>query len=332
MLATPVIVQQGSENGPRPINLRRDVRQVLELLDLAFGPILDANGRRILDSRANLQYQMPYLMRLNLTNKGLSPGFVWEEDGRIIGNVSLIQSDVPGRCLVANVAVHPSYRRRGVARMLMQESIDHIRTHFGKEVMLQVETNNQAAIQLYRNLGFLNIGSIRRWETTSVRLRNLPLTDNSYEVRPLGSHDWAAAYHLDRTCLNPNLNWPAPKARDHFKTGFWRWLSNFLNGRKIETWIIAAPTEQDHKQQLIGMATINSEWGRPHNLEVRILPTWQGKIERPLLAKVIRRLRYLRGTNISIDHIADDETVNNLLQEANFSTRRKLTFMHLFIK
>jgi hypothetical protein len=104
-----------------------------------------------------------------------------------------------------------------------------------------------------------------------------------------------------------------------------------LNGRKIETWIIAAPIDQDRKQQLIGMATINSEWGRPHNLELRVLPAWEDKIERPLLAKVIRRLRYLRGTNILMDHIADDEAVNNLLQEANFNTRRKLTFMHLFI-
>lgn len=332
MLATPVIVQHGSKNGPRPLNIRRDFRQVLELLDLAFGPILDANGRRIIDSRANLQYQMPYLMRLNLTNKSLLPGFVWEEDGRIVGNVSLVQSEVPGRCLVANVAVHPKYRRRGIARILMQESIDHIHSHYGKEIMLQVETSNEAAIQLYQNLGFLNIGTINRWETTSVRMRNLPVGDRGYEVRPLDSRDWAAAYHLDRTCLTPNLNWPAPKARDHFKTGFWRWISNLLNGRKMEAWIIAAPSEQDRKQQLVGMASINSEWGRPHNLELRVLPAWQGKIERPLLSKVIRRLRYLRGTNILIDHIAGDETINDLLQEANFSTRRKLTFMHLFIK
>lgn len=330
MLATPVIVQSGTKNGPRPMNPRRDFRQVLELLDLAFGPIFDANGRRMLDARTNIQYQMPSMFRL--TNKGIAPGFVWLEDGRIVGNVSLVESAFPGRCLVANVAVHPNFRRRGIARMLMQESIEHIQAHYGKEIMLQVESNNSAAIELYKNLGFHDIGTIRRWETTSTRLRNLPLGGDPYEVRPLGRRDWAAAYHLDRTALNPNLNWPTPKARDYFKTGFWEWVSNFLNGRKMETWMLAAPTVRQGKQQLVGLATINSEWGRPHNLELRVLPEWRGQVERPLLAKLIRRLRYLRGTTILIDHVTDDEIVNNLLTEANFTTRRYLTFMHLFIK
>ncbi len=332
MLATPVIVHSGSKNGPRPINLRRDVRQVLELLDLAFGPILDANGRRILDSRANLQYQLPSLMRFNLTSKGITPGFVWEEDGRIVGNVSLVQSELPGRFLVANVAVHPSFRRRGIARMLMEVSIEHIQSNAGREIMLQVESSNVAAIELYKSLGFNDIGTIRRWETTPTRLRKLPLSDKEIEVRPLDRRDWVAAYHLDRSSLNPNLNWPAPKERDYYKSGLWQWLSNFLNGRKKETWIIASPTSHSKKQKLVGLASIYSEWGRPHSLELRVLPSWQSHIERPLLAKLIRRLRYLRNTNILIDHPADDETVNNLLTEASFNTRRYLTFMHLFTK
>lgn len=329
MLATPVIVQRGSVNGPRPVNLRRDMRQVLELLDLAFGPILDANGRRILDTRTSLQ--APYLTRLNLSNKGFAPGFVWEESGRIIGNISLIDSEVPGRCLIANVAVHPHYRRRGIARMLMQASVEHIQNRHGQEVMLQVESSNEAAIQLYRDFGFKEIGSIRRWETASTRLRNISAGSDGYEVRPLRGQDWAAAYHLDRACLNPNLNWPAPKTRDHYKTGLWGWVQNFLNGRKTESWIIASPTEGERTQQLVGLATINSEWGRPHNLELRVLPAWRGQLERPLLSKLIRRLSYLRGTNILMDHIAGDETINNLLPEANFQTRRYLTFMHLSI-
>ena len=36
------------ENGPRPINLNKDIPQVLELLRLAFGESLDAEGQRIL--------------------------------------------------------------------------------------------------------------------------------------------------------------------------------------------------------------------------------------------------------------------------------------------
>ncbi|MFZ0548610.1 MAG: hypothetical protein WAM60_24385, partial [Candidatus Promineifilaceae bacterium] len=136
------------------------------------------------------------------------------------------------------------------------------------------------------------------------------------------------AYYLDRACVNPNLNWPAPKPRDYYKNDLWRRLSNFINGRKTESWVV---TEKAPQRKLVGLATINSEWGRPHNLQLRITPEWRGKLERPLLAKLIRRLRYLRGTNILMDHLAGDETTNSLLSEANFQTRRYLTFMQLFI-
>lgn len=334
MLATPVIVQSGSRNGPRPINPRKDIRQVLELLDLAFGPILDGYGRRVLDTRASFQYQASFVMRLSLVSKGVAPGFVWEESGKIIGNVSLMQSELAGRFLIANVAVHPDHRRRGIGRMLIQETLDYIQGLKGQEVMLQVEQNNVAAIDLYRNLGFQEIGTNRRWETSTSRLRNLPLTeaDSQYDIRPLKRQDSLAAYHLDRASMNPNTHWPAPITTEYYKAGFWRRLTDFLNGRKKETWTIALPTENPGKKQLVGLATIISEWGRPHNIELRISPSWQGQLERPLLAKVIRRLRYLRGTTIIFDHPTDDETVNNLLLETNFQTRRYLTFMHLSIR
>jgi hypothetical protein len=52
-------------------------------------------------------------------------------------------------------------------------------------------------------------------------------------------------------------------------------------------------------------------------------------LERPLLAKLMRRLQYLPRRNVQIDHPDDDELVNSLLQEANFQPRRTLTHMRL---
>ena len=328
MLATPVVVHRGSVNGPRPINIRRDIRQILELLELAFGPVLDADGRRLLSSRADLSSQAAFTMSMNLRNREFNPGFVWEESGRIVGNISLIQSKIPGRYLIANVAVHPNYRRRGIARVLMQEGLEHIGRHRGQEILLQVESSNEAAIHLYYSLGFNTLGMIRRWETNTRRLRNLPVGEaENMEIRPLRRQDWRAAYRLDRASSNPDLHWPAPIAADHYKPGIWQWLNNLLNGQKSETWITTSPVTGEEQRQLIGLASIKSEWGRPHSVELRVLPSWRGEIERPLLAKVIRRLRYLRGDNILLDHLADDEIVNELLVEANFQTRRYLTFM-----
>ena len=72
-----------------------------------------------MSNRYSLSYSPNLSARLGQLAHGFVPGFVWEEDGSIIGNATLLQSDIPNRYLVANVAVHPDYRRRGIAKGLM---------------------------------------------------------------------------------------------------------------------------------------------------------------------------------------------------------------------
>jgi hypothetical protein len=74
-----------------------------------------------------------------------------------------------------------------------------------------------------------------------------------------------------------------------------------------------------------------SEWGRPHQIALRVHPAWKGQLERPLLAKAIRRINYLSPRIVRIDHPDDDELTNQLLQAANFQPRRTLTHMSLDI-
>jgi hypothetical protein len=62
---------------------------------------------------------------------------------------------------------------------------------------------------------------------------------------------------------------------------------------------------------------------------MRVHPEWKGEVERPLLAKLLRRLRYLPNRRIRIDHPAGDEMTNALLQNAGLRARRTLTTMRL---
>ncbi len=60
---------------------------------------------------------------------------------------------------IANIAVHPDYRRMGLGRMLME----YILEKFGNAefAFLEVRQSNKAAIKLYQSLGF-KILNIRR--------------------------------------------------------------------------------------------------------------------------------------------------------------------------
>ena len=318
--------QDQSNNGLRPINLNSDILGILKLLELVFGASLKADGRPMFTSSSLAAQSPAILWRLNPAAAKLSLGFVWEEDGRIVGNVTVLTTNTPGRYLVVNVAVHPDFRRQGIARLLMKQVDNLVRQRKGTQILLQVVKQNEAAVGLYNSLNYTTLGSQTYWVTSSSRLRRLDLNKAQGDppIRELKRHEWQTAFALDQQALHNDLNWPEQLKPDAYKTGFWVKAVNFLNGRHKETWVTS-----DAQNQLTGLATISSEWGRSHRAAIRVHPSWRGQLERPLLAKLIRRLHYLPRRNVQIEHPDDDELMNALLQEANFQPRRTLTHMRL---
>lgn len=55
---------------------------------------------------------------------------------------------------IANIVVHPGYRRKGVATRLLNEVIDYAKKHDIKRLTLEVRVSNAPAIALYKKLGF----------------------------------------------------------------------------------------------------------------------------------------------------------------------------------
>jgi ribosomal protein S18 acetylase RimI-like enzyme len=311
-----------SHNGPRPINLNRDIPQILDLLKVAFGEALDAESQRALQGYATPGSPPAFFWRFNPAASRLSQGYVWEEDGRIVGNVTLLKTTINGRFLIVNVAVHPDYRRRGIARNLMNNVSNHVRQHGGRQILLQVDHDNTSAIDLYLSLHYRTLGDMTTWLATGGRIHKLE-TRSDFPVRDLRGREWQEAYQLDCVTLSPDLNWPEPVPQNVYQQGLWRGLNNFLNGRSNETWVT---TQEGH---LTGLASIWSEWGRAHQLTLRVLPEWAGWVERPLLAKTIRRLAYLPNRNVRIDHPSSDLITSELLRQANFNAKRTLTHMRL---
>ncbi len=59
---------------------------------------------------------------------------------------------------VLNIATHPSARRRGYARLLMEEALTLAGAHLVRYVTLEARRSNTPALRLYRSLGFQSIG------------------------------------------------------------------------------------------------------------------------------------------------------------------------------
>ncbi|MFM8322065.1 MAG: N-acetyltransferase family protein [Chloroflexota bacterium] len=143
----------------RPFDPRRDLAGVADVIEASFSDTLEPDGRDYLlrmRSAADSQAWSSWFATVEWAHPAMY-GFVWVEDERIIGNVSLIPYYQKGRrfFLIANVAVQPDQRRRGIGRKLTSQAVEYARQHGSLSTWLHVRDDNPPAIQLYTGLGFL---------------------------------------------------------------------------------------------------------------------------------------------------------------------------------
>lgn len=313
-------------DGLRPVDMGRDLPQIVELLRLVFGDSIDGDERNLFGDSGSGQVN-ELLYRFHPIAARLSNGFVWQVDGRIVGNATLLTTKAWDRYLVANVAVHPSFRRQGIARNLMQAITSAVKSRGGRVILLQVVKDNFSAINLYHELGYESIGNMATWLASASRVKEIePIRQdqNDVKITLLANSRWREAYAVDTAHVNADLNWPEPLQGDAYRRTLWQRAADFMNGRQVESWSTA-----DDQGRLTGLASIYGEWGRSHYLTLRVHPDWAGRLERPLLAKVIRRLHYLPRRNVRVDHPEADEITGKLLQESHFTIQRTLTHMRL---
>lgn len=80
-------------------------------------------------------------------------------DDQLVG--FLICQTVVDEASLFNIAIHPDYRKQGLAKLLLKQLITELDAKQVKMLWLEVRESNTAAIALYQQLGFNEI-SIRK--------------------------------------------------------------------------------------------------------------------------------------------------------------------------
>lgn len=94
-------------------------------------------------------------IRAELTDK-TARFIVAEKDGAGIGYCGM--HEVCGECYIANIAVLPEYRRKGIAAKLLENLISHCEESSAEFLSLEVRVSNAPAISLYEKFGFKKQG------------------------------------------------------------------------------------------------------------------------------------------------------------------------------
>jgi RimJ/RimL family protein N-acetyltransferase len=90
--------------------------------------------------------------------------FVVEDDGRIVGRLSLSRDPHPSSQHVADLGlmVAADYRRRGIGRTLLEEAVRWAQESGVRKLELHVFPWNEPALKLYETFGFEREGLRRR--------------------------------------------------------------------------------------------------------------------------------------------------------------------------
>lgn len=111
----------------------------------------------------NVSFLSPWTRRLfeETLRSPVSTSFIMKKGNGTVGYIILYA--VADEAHILNVAVHPTYRRRGYGGALLDYAIRYFRERHVTEFFLEVRESNAAAIQLYHRHGFLKIGKRKNY-------------------------------------------------------------------------------------------------------------------------------------------------------------------------
>ena len=233
-------------NHLRTLQPRIDLHRVSDLVELCFAENMDEDGRTYLRQMRQIANEARYLRLTSVRLEGL----VWEEAGKIIGNLTLIpftkeRSQV---YLVANVAVHPDHRRRGIARQLTQAALEYARNRGAAACWLQVRDDNPGAIQLYRSTGFTERARRTSWQWKPY-MGVPPNKGPAVSVSHRHSGDWMRQLNWLMRVYPGEVRWNLPFDPNRLNPGIWNQLLDLIRGNGVKHWAARKDGE------LIGIVT-----------------------------------------------------------------------------
>jgi ribosomal protein S18 acetylase RimI-like enzyme len=296
---------------------------IANLLESAFAGELDPYGRHMVrEMRAfGRAGWLGWLAgRLFLPPAAYPQGFVWFDAGQLVGNASMLPvAGFSHRWVMANVAVDAEHRRRGIARRLVEASLDHAASHGAAEVFLQVRKDNPGALALYEGMGFEAMTTRTTWHRPAGR--SSPRIRVLNAVRPRDGREWVKQWDMARSLYPEGLIWPFPPYSGLFRP---RPLEGLLRIDGRAHWVCV------EGEVLIGSISTYLDTNRAGlRLVMMVDPQRRGSIEADLIAAAVEGV-HAGQVAMTLDYefgLADD-----ILSGMGFRPEHSLTWMRVRLR
>jgi len=313
----------------RQFDPRRDLIAVADLVELCFAENLDIDSRRFIQ-RMRMAAQNPGLFgwRFASPPRAFHPysGYVWEQDGGIVGNLNLIQHPYRGgnRYIIANVSVHPDYRSRGIANTLTAEALRFLSKKGVVEVWLQVRQNNPAAVKIYANHGFREMARRTTWKSKSIHSTMDSTSEPmaGLKISTQSKKDWGQHRNWLSSVYPPDVKWLLPINFNAFRPGILGGMYRFVNDIRIKHWCLY------QNGRLLGVISWQASHRSADYLWLAIPETNDKEVIAKLMPHVRKRMP--RKRDMTIDFPGDRSV--EALQDAGFKAQQTLIWMRLLLR
>ncbi|MEW5717536.1 MAG: GNAT family N-acetyltransferase [Chloroflexota bacterium] len=324
MVAQAVSKSKPAFRGIRPFSARTDLYGVARVLEEAFRgehnfPFADFPlMREISIALWTLNYAPTFPETFE--------GFVWLEDGKIVGNATLTPDLARGnRYYISNVAVKREYQRRGIARELMRASLEHVRRQKAASVLLNVRPRNESAIKLYESLGFKTLEMRGEWTLAAMPLRLPAMTISG--LRPLRLADARAVSELMRAATPANVQPFRPRV-SAFEIGWDERIVEFIGdlfiGQQTRRWVL----ERDGRLAAL-LLLREQNLAAPHRVVIETHPDFRGRVENDLIDAAWQQLVTFPVREIRGDATTTHPELIAALERHGFRFLNGMTLMEL---
>jgi ribosomal protein S18 acetylase RimI-like enzyme len=224
----------------RPLNVLRDLPAVADLIETCFSSTMDNDGRRYVQDMRRAGTDNSFIQWANRAAETTSlplSGYIWEENGKVVGNASLIPFRYKKQriYLIANIATHPDHRRKGIARALTERAMQHAREKKVNDIWLHVREDNPGAIDLYTKLGFVERARRTSWQASTDLY--VPTLQSDIAITSRDPSNWQTQLEwLSRLYPDP-LAWHRNWTFSALRPGLWNWLYLLFLDMNIRQWV-----------------------------------------------------------------------------------------------
>jgi hypothetical protein len=227
--------------------------------------------------------------------------------------------------MVGNVAVAPEWRGRGIARQMMEASIELVRHNHGEWIALQVRTDNDIARRLYQTLNFVDTGEMVYFESRALRTDQIapPWQPTAGQLRPARANDMDQLYTLAQSFVPDSVRWAEPVYRSMFDVSPERRFTDWLSGER-RVWRVIETGSQLRGAVLLEVKRRQ----RNARLHLWVVAEHAGHIEDALIDSVLAELD--RPLELIVSRLPGEHVAGRVaLTTRGFRQVRALTSMKL---